>query len=120
MTVRHTLLFTLTFAGLAVCTTAVHAQLVTSTEGRPATTADLAGKKLCWDIGYWDIYAANGDYLSIRSPKPHLKWSISEPGVVRTGSTYWRIQILPDGQFYLERFCGHCASNYEHWAKVCN
>jgi hypothetical protein len=89
-------------------------------DGRPITASDLFGKKLCWDSGYWDIFAANGDYSNIRSPKPHMKWSVPEAGVIHTGSTYWQTEILPDGQFYLHRFSQGNTTNLEHWAKVCN
>jgi hypothetical protein len=91
-------------------------------EGRPINASDLSGKKLCWDTGYWDIFAANGDYSNIRSPKPHMKWSVPEVGVVHTGSTYWQAEILPDGQYYLHRFTtGYAITGHmEHWAKVCN
>jgi hypothetical protein len=113
MTVRNSL-FATGFACAAFCTTAANAQLGKPLDGRPVTANDLAGKKLCWDTGYWDIFAANGDYSNIRSPTPRLKWSIPEPGVIHTGSTYWQTEILPDGQFYLHRV------PFEHWAKVCN
>ena len=34
-----------------------------SEEGRPLTAADLAGRKICWDGGYWEEFAANGQHL---------------------------------------------------------
>jgi len=93
-----------------------------ATDGRPITASDLSGKKLCWDTGYWDFFAANGDYSNIRNPRPHTKWSVPEAGVVHTGLTYWQTEILPDGQYYLHRFSSGNAitGHYEHWAKVCN
>jgi hypothetical protein len=103
--------------------TTAKAQLGQPLDGRPINASNLSGKKLCWDSGYWDIFAANGDYSNIRSPKPHMKWSVPEAGVIRTGSTYWQAEILPDGQYYLHRFSGGNGSitgHFEHWAKVCN
>jgi hypothetical protein len=103
-----------------VTTKKAQAQFGRPLDGRPITASDLSGKKLCWDTGYWDIFAANGDYSNIRNPKPHMKWSVPEAGVVHTGTTYWQTEILPDGQYYLHRFSSGNAitGHFEHWAKV--
>lgn len=127
MTVRSAH-FIAAFACAAFFVTTTNAQLGRPLDGRPITASDLSGKKLCWDTGYWDVFAANGDYSNIRRPtppmnKPHMKWSVPEVGVVHTGRTYWQAEILPDGQYYLHRFNGGGGSitgHLEHWAKVCN
>jgi hypothetical protein len=77
--------------------TAADAQLGRPTESRPATTKDLAGKKICWNSGNWGLYGASGDYLDNRGRHP--KWFIAEPGVVKIGVSYRQLEVLPDGTF---------------------
>jgi hypothetical protein len=101
--------------------TAAAAQLGRPTESRPATTKDLAGKKICWNSGTWGLYGASGDYLDNRGRHP--KWSIAEPGVVKIGVSYSQLEVLPDGTFYMHSFCGLCGSitgHHEYWGTVCN
>lgn len=108
-----------TFMYLAVCVAEANAQLGHLLNGRPITASDLSGKKICWDNGVWNVFAANGQFSNNRNPKPHGP----EPGLVKTVNTYWQAEVLPDGQIYYHRFCGRCGSitgHSEHWGRVCN
>jgi hypothetical protein len=120
MTVGNSLVAT-AFACAAFCMTAANAQLGRPTDGRPVMANDLVGKKICWDIGRWNLYGANGQYSDDRGDHP--KWSVTEPGLVKMGNSYRQLEILPDGRFYMHSFCGRCGSitgHSEHWGTVCN
>jgi len=116
-------LFGIAFGGVVCCTMAANAQTGLPPQGRPVTAADIIGKKICWNNGHWGLYAANGEFSNDRNPKPHSKWSVPEPGLVKTGAYYRQAEILPDGQFFSYGFCGGCGSitgQGAQWGTVCN
>jgi len=96
-----------------------------SQEGRAVTANDISGKKICWDNGYWDKYAANGQHFwglgatDQTTPGGHYTWTITEPGVIRTGSKYRQTEVLPDGNFQVSRIGRHCQRR-DFSGAVCN
>ena len=116
-------LFGVAFGSVVFCTLAAHAQTGLPPQGQPVTAKDIVGKKICWNDGHWGLYAANGDFSNDRRPKPHSKWSVPEPGLIKTGVGYRQAQILPNGQFFSNFFCGGCGSitgQGTQWGAVCN
>jgi hypothetical protein len=116
-------LFGVAFGSIVFCTLAAHAQTGLPPQGQPVTAKDIVGKKICWNDGHWGLYAANGDFSNDRRPKPHSKWSVPEPGLIKTGAGYRQAQILPNGQFFSNFFCGGCGSitgQGAQWGAVCN
>ena len=103
-------LFGVAFGSVVFCTLAAHAQTGLPPQGQPVTAKDIVGKKICWNDGHWGLYAANGDFSNDRRPKPHSKWSVPEPGLIKTGVGYQQAQILPNGQFFSNFFYGGCGS----------
>ena len=87
------------------------------------TAKDIVGKKICWNDGLWIRYLPNGQITNYLNPKPHSRWSVPEPGVVKLGNRFGQVQALPDGRLYFDYFCGRCGSitgHYEKWGTVCN
>jgi hypothetical protein len=119
MTVRN-YLFATAFACTAAWTTAASAQALPP-QGRPVIAKDISGKKICWDDGHWGLFAANGEFSNDRNPNPHSKWSVPEPGVIKTGSFNRQTEILPDGQFHSHWFKIYTSKDrdIDHWGKVC-
>ena len=116
-------LFGVAFGSVVFCASAAHAQTGLPPQGQPVTAKDIVGKKICWNDGHWGLYAANGDFSNDRRPKPHSKWSVPEPGLIKTGVGYRQAQILPNGQFFSNFFCGGCGSitgQGAQWGAVCN
>jgi hypothetical protein len=111
--------FTLAFVCVFFCVTGARAQML-APQGRPVTAEDIVGKKVCWDNGRWGLYAANGEFSNDRHGGQH-KWSVPEPGVIKTGNYYRQAEILPDGQFHSHAFKGRSSrdTNIDHWGKVC-
>jgi hypothetical protein len=109
--------FTIAFACVFFCVTGARAQ---EPQGRPVTAEDIVGRKICWDNGRWGLYAANGEFSNDRHGGQH-KWSVPEPGVIKTGNYYRQAEILPDGQFHSHAFKGRSSrdTNIDHWGKVC-
>jgi hypothetical protein len=123
MNVTARALFGAAFGCFVFCATAVNAQTGLPPQGQPVTAKDIVGKKICWNDGHWGLYAANGDFSNDRRPKPHSKWSVLEPGLIKTGVGYRQAQILPNGQFFSAHFCGGCGSitgQGAQWGTVCN
>jgi hypothetical protein len=87
-------------------------------EGRPATQADLAGKKICWSFGRVSVFAANGQYSNDRGQ--HSTWSISEPGVIHVGHVYLQTVVLSNGQLQQHKFLGRAGGDKYIWGSVCN
>jgi hypothetical protein len=109
------------FACAAFSITAANAQLGPPTDGRPVTAEDIVGKKICWNDGPWIHYLANGEISNFQNSKPHNKWSVPEPGVIKVGVQYSQVQILPNGQFYFHRSGGLSITGHiERWGTVCN
>jgi hypothetical protein len=116
-------LFGIVFGSAVLCAMAARAQTGLPPEGRPVTAKDIFGKKICWNDGRWGLYAPNGDFSNDRRPKPHSKWSVPQPGLIKTGAFYRQAEILPNGQFFSNSFCGGCGSitgQGAHWGTVCN
>lgn len=96
-----------------------------SEEGRPLTAADLAGRKICWDGGYWDKFAANGQHLwgfgatDQTTPGHPDTWSVPQPGVIHTGRKYRQTEVLPDGKYQVSRIGGH-GQRRDYWGAVCD
>jgi hypothetical protein len=114
--------------GFAIVCASLHparalAQWVLPPEGRPVTANDISGKKICWDNGRWGLYALNGEFSNNRHGSIGHKWSVPEPGVIKTGEYYRQTEILPDGQFHSHSFKltrGKGDKNIDHWGKVCD
>src|ERR1700677_989316 len=68
-------------------------------EGRPIVASDVAGKKVCWNTGQWDMYEADGQFTN--NYGRHSKWSVPEPGVLKRGPQDRQGEGLPDGRFHL-------------------
>jgi hypothetical protein len=68
-------------------------------DGRPVVASDVAGKKVCWNIGKWDMYEADGQFTN--NYGRHSRWPVPEPGVLKRGSQYRQVEVLPDGRFHL-------------------
>jgi hypothetical protein len=85
-------------------------------EGRPVTAADVSGKKFCSNTGHWVQFAADGHATTDLGHHP--KWSVLEPGVIKTGYVERQIQVLSDGQLYQHRLGRH-GKNQDHWFKEC-
>lgn len=114
-------LFTTAFAGVAFCATAADAQLGKPLQSRPVTANDLVGKKICWNDGGSGLFGADGQYTN--KVGKHSVWLVSEPGVVKIGSRYHQIEVLPDRSFYQHKFLGGVGSitgHLEWWGNVCN
>jgi hypothetical protein len=71
-------------------------------EGRPVIASDVAGKKVCWNTGQWDMYEADGQFKN--NYGHHSRWSIPEPEILKRGAQYRQVQVLPDGRFHLHLF----------------
>jgi hypothetical protein len=84
-------------------------------EGRPVIASDVAGKKICWNTGQWDMYEVNGQFTN--NYGRHSRWSIAEPGILKRGPQYRQVEVLPDGRFHL-----HYSSNgdRDYWGTACN
>jgi hypothetical protein len=98
-------------------------------EGRPATAADLSGKKICWNGGLEVTYQANGETLETRFGRfvRHSPWSVPEPGLVKFRLVHAPMVVLPDGSFHVQRFNGKSGGSltsadlyYDSWGTVCN
>jgi hypothetical protein len=66
----------------------------------PVTTADLSGKKICWDDGLVGTFSPSGKYQSSRSGAG--TWLVNSVGVqIRTErySGLYDIDKQPDGTF---------------------
>jgi len=112
--------FTLAFACAFFCATGARAQIVLPPQGRPVTAKDISGKKICWDSGHWIAFGRDGYFTSDKSA--HKKWSVPEPGVLRTGARERETEVLPDGQLHMHWFVlyrGKGDRNIDHWGKVC-
>jgi hypothetical protein len=90
-------LFSIAFALL--CATGAVGQSLLPPQGRPVTSNDISGKKICWDDGHWGLYAANGEFSYDRDGNQHHKWSVPEPGVIQTGDHFRQVVVLSDGRF---------------------
>jgi hypothetical protein len=84
-------------------------------EGRPVIASDVAGKKVCWNTGQWDMYEADGQFTN--NYGRHSRWSVPEPGVLKRGPQYRQVEVLPDGRFQL-RYYSH--GDRDYWGTVCN
>jgi hypothetical protein len=116
-------LFNIVFGCAVLCAMAARAQTGLPPEGRPVTAKDICGKKICWNDGRSGLYAANGGFSNDRNPKPHSIWSVPQPGLIKTGAGYRQAEILPNGQFFSNHFCGGCGSitgQGAQWGTVCN
>jgi len=76
----------------------------------PATTADLSGKKICWDNGNVGSYLAGGKYSSTMAGTG--SWRATAVGIelhAEHYSGYQDVDKRPDGTFYsgLEHGAGH-------------
>ena len=68
-------------------------------EGRPVIASDVAGKKVCWNTGQWDMYGADGQFTN--NYGHHSRWSVPEPRISSAGASTGR-----------SRFCRTDASIY--------
>ena len=75
--------FTVAFAAASFCGTEASSQSFPGSEGRPVAAADISGKKFCWEKGNTTTFAADGQFTNERGQL--TRWSISEPGIVKTG-----------------------------------
>lgn len=91
--------FTLAFTGAAFCASGALAQSLLPPQGRPLTANDISGKKICWDSGHWIAFGRDGYFTSERAA--HKKWSVPEPGVLKTGDRKRQTEVLPDGQLHM-------------------
>jgi hypothetical protein len=102
-------------------------------EGRPVTPKDLSDKKICWNNGYWDLFAANGEHswgfgASQQTPaRHHYTWSVPESGVIHLGradrptGSYRQAEVLPDGRFHLYWYVLMSLDHdQDRWGQVCN
>jgi hypothetical protein len=67
----------------------------------PVTSADLSGKKICWDNGSASNYGHGGKYSN--NVSGHGTWSLTSSGVrVHTDRYDYvaSIQKMPDGTFH--------------------
>jgi hypothetical protein len=76
----------------------------------PATTADLSGKKICWDNGNVGTYSAGGKYSSTMVGTG--TWRVTSVGIelhTQGYSGYQDVDKRPDGTFNsaLEHGGGH-------------
>jgi hypothetical protein len=89
------MLHRLSAIGSAIAISTVFAASAFST---PVTTADLSGKKICWDDGLVGTFSPGGKYLSSRSGSG--TWLVNSVGVqIRTErySGLYDIDKQPDG-----------------------
>ena len=93
-------LFGAAFGCVVFCATAAYAQTGLPPQGRPVTAKAISGKKICWKRRYWGLYAANGDFSNDRRPKPHSKWSVPEPGLIKTGQATGGSRSYPTVDFF--------------------
>jgi hypothetical protein len=106
------------------CATEASSQSFPDSAGRPVAAADISGKKFCWENGKTTTFAAGGQFTNETG---HLtRWSISEPGVVKTGWRYRQIVVLPDGrlQWHISDArpsmkIGRIVNAY-HWGTICS
>jgi hypothetical protein len=93
-------------------------------EGRPVVAADLSGKKICWNTGYWDIFAASGEHIggAGNDPRTHKHhWSVREPGVLIIGSMHRQVEVLPDGRLHIYWYSLIATEHdQDFWGTVCN
>jgi hypothetical protein len=85
-------------------------------EGRPIIASDVAGKKVCWNTGQWDIYKADGQFTNNHGR--HSGWSVPEPGVLKRGPQYRQVEVLPDGRFHLHY--SNYGADRDYWGTACN
>ena len=85
-------------------------------EGRPVTAADVSGKKFCSNTGHWIQFGADG--RATTDLRHHPRWSVLEPGLIKTGYLERQIEVLPDGQLYQHRLGRH-GRNQDRWFKEC-
>ena len=84
-------------------------------EGRPVIASDVAGKKVCWNTGQWDMYEADGRFTN--NYGHHSGWSILQPWILKRGAQYRQVQVLPDGRFHLHYFTN---GDRDYWGTACN
>ena len=116
-------LFGVAFGSVVFCTLAAHAQTGLPPQGQPVTAKDIVGKKICWNDGHWSFYGADGGFSNDRNPTRRTKWWLTEAGLIKSGSSYRQVVILPNGQFFSNFFCGGCGSitgQGAQWGTVCN
>jgi hypothetical protein len=74
--------------------------LVSAAAAAPATSADLAGKKICWDNGSASSYGAGGHYSNNMTGEG--TWSVGGGGLHIHTDRYdymAKVDKLPDGSF---------------------
>jgi hypothetical protein len=97
--------FVLSFAFLSVALAA------------PVSSADLSGKKICWDNGSVSSYGPGGKYSNNMSGEG--SWAVTAGGVHIHTDRYdyvANMQKLPDGTFHAEV----AAANIKTTGKYCN
>jgi hypothetical protein len=88
--------------------------LLSAAIARPVTSADLSGKKICWNDGNIDTYFPGGKISSRKGGDGN--WRVTTIGLQVSGaygSFVHDMQILPDGTFTDDIDCG-CSRVY-HW-----
>jgi hypothetical protein len=94
-----------------------------SQQGRLVTASDIFGRKICWDGGYWDKFAANGQHFwglgATADPRGPDTWALPEQGVIHTGRKYRQTEILSDGRFHTYSIRGH-GQQRDTWGAVCS
>jgi hypothetical protein len=95
---------------------AVWPTLTVAGDARPVTATDLTGKTYCWDTGHKGTYGVGGSYSNISGY--HGTWSVPELGVVLVGSSYFQIEVLPDGQLRMHKWSSRTGDVYR-WAALC-
>jgi hypothetical protein len=85
---------------------------------KPVTSADLSGKKICWNNGDVETYSAGGKYNSARAGDG--TWAVSGAGVGIKSQIYnWAedIEKLADGTFSRD-FVAH-GQSFHHTGQYC-
>ena len=78
--------------------------------------SDVAGKKVCWNTGQWDMYEADGQFTN--NYGRHSRWAVPEPGVLKRGPQYRQVEVLPDGRFHLHY--SNYGADRDYWGTACN
>src|SRR6185437_8195501 len=99
---QHARVIALAFACELFCAAGARAQFLLPPEGRPLMAKDISGKKICWDNGHWLAFGRDGRFTNDRGK--HRRWSVPEPGVLKTGARERETEVLPDGQLHMHWF----------------
>ena len=107
------------FAAAALCATDSVAQFPAPIEGKPVAAKDISGKKFCWDNGNWIHYGADGRFSNSRDKEG--RWSVPQPGVIKTGFGERQVEVLPDGKLHMHWYVLRGKTHdRDLWGTVCN